>query len=1363
MADTRTFVLIGKFDDQITPKLKLINKEIAKLSDLFKNTNKNFSQFNTGAMDFSKSLSKVTSAAKDAKRALDDLGNVKSSMKGAAGAADSFSKSMQDVGRSSGAIKQMTEGMDSFGHSAKKAHEETRGLLQTILKAEAFSKIGEGFAEGLQEGAHKTVEILHKGVEFMSERFKEAIEDEGHEVAAQMQYYSQIKAKNLLPDTSKLTGVAKALQDIKNVNIGREQYEIGEANVQQFAKGKAVSQDSLTSVYRALSPYMVPDFLQRMGVNKNARADELAKALSTKKDPLTGKTFTDTMGPGMTALTTLAQTEGGGSSGGTKNVIRELQEYVESGLMKPQAMAWMNPLFKAQTKALTAKYEGQGMEATAARGRAMTEASITTVPMESLNIASQTVQAGIENLKQSILSPKTGIVSLNAPALRAIDPKTGKPYGYGFGVKAATGGAQLDENYNPILSTVKQGSAYAIHYAEITKSYGALIEGAKGNAAMLKIYKDEQAVSIAKLNQFYVAIHSPMDMITAELGPLLSKLAKLFSSANNVFIEPIMAMMDHLGSSLAQLGVTIDILSDDVKRGKRDLAGALGNLMANILKTITTMFGPDEVDKAQGAVGKAIKSFLDSFNKAGGAKFMKQIMDGLKSMVMKILFNNGNVLNGTTPIANFLITLFAALSAPSVILAIVSGITPLITESLVHMVGSVFEKATAKAVVSEVAETAAAPAMSQAQRYLNTGGFTKKPKLGSVEQGLTAPSETGEGIGALGKLGIAAAVTTVAIYALGGSAENTNRQLASVGKNISTSFSGILDTIGRTVGELTGHVDLASNKFGGLAHQVDLVRALLFPLTATFQLLDVGAAALVLAFQKTGAGLGHAYAFIERLIGHGRQADLADKKASDLDQTAKATEKSIREKMARNEVYNTSIRFGGEENYAKKIKQDIVSKYKKSQSQPLGSKERASSLADLNYLKNQYKYAMEAIGKQGDIDPKKLVSPSTVVKSPSPKGLVPQKQEETTKAVSAGASLTSKHILDSAAMTKLTTILEADKTINVTKTGTDRTITATKAGTDRTITATKAGAEKTATASVHAGQLMGSKIDNNSKVNSTGFRGMIAAIGNMGAQIQSAIASVSGGGVGGGGGLDLGGLSGGGQGGSGDFKKWDKNLMAATAAVDKKYGVPLGTTASIFMFESSGSTSVTNSIGATGLFQVMPGTAPELGTSTAAIRKMGGVQQTALFDKYLSQRGYKPGMGPTRMYSTVLAGNPYAVNSRDANSTSAAGAYPTQARYAAQARAAMGNLNQANALGPNMPMFFGSKSAARDWESKMAPSGAKVKTFTTNTAEMGGGPNINNSITIHQQPNQDPDHLASLVVQKMGEWVSEARSSTIFV
>jgi hypothetical protein len=86
------------------------------------------------------------------------------------------------------------------------------------------------------------------------------------------------------------------------------------------------------------------------------------------------------------------------------------------------------------------------------------------------------------------------------------------------------------------------------------------------------------------------------------------------------------------------------------------------------------------------------------------------------------------------------------------------------------------------------------------------------------------------------------------------------------------------------------------------------------------------------------------------------------------------------------------------------------------------------------------------------------------------------------------------------------------------------------------------------------------------------------------------------------------------------------------------------------------------------------------------------------------------------------------------------------------------------AYGPENPVGFGSLGAAQAWENSMVPGSVKVASITGNSSEgFGGGSTFNNTITIQQQPGQDPEQLAAIVVAKMGEWVSDARSSSIFV
>ena len=63
------------------------------------------------------------------------------------------------------------------------------------------------------------------------------------------------------------------------------------------------------------------------------------------------------------------------------------------------------------------------------------------------------------------------------------------------------------------------------------------------------------------------------------------------------------------------------------------------------------------------------------------------------------------------------------------------------------------------------------------------------------------------------------------------------------------------------------------------------------------------------------------------------------------------------------------------------------------------------------------------------------------------------------------------------------------------------------------------------------------------------------------------------------------------------------------------------------------------------------------------------------------------------------------------------------------------------------PRFFGTQSAARNFESMYAPPGAQIKSATWNTAEgqLGGGPTttINQNITIDGAG--DPRRLAEMV------------------
>ena len=78
------------------------------------------------------------------------------------------------------------------------------------------------------------------------------------------------------------------------------------------------------------------------------------------------------------------------------------------------------------------------------------------------------------------------------------------------------------------------------------------------------------------------------------------------------------------------------------------------------------------------------------------------------------------------------------------------------------------------------------------------------------------------------------------------------------------------------------------------------------------------------------------------------------------------------------------------------------------------------------------------------------------------------------------------------------------------------------------------------------------------------------------------------------------------------------------------------------------------------------------------------------------------------------------------------------------------HVHVAYAYGPGNGLSFSSASEANKWEKSKVGS-ATVKTFTTNSREMafGGGATINAPISIYQQPGQDPEELAAIVVARL--------------
>jgi len=86
--------------------------------------------------------------------------------------------------------------------------------------------------------------------------------------------------------------------------------------------------------------------------------------------------------------------------------------------------------------------------------------------------------------------------------------------------------------------------------------------------------------------------------------------------------------------------------------------------------------------------------------------------------------------------------------------------------------------------------------------------------------------------------------------------------------------------------------------------------------------------------------------------------------------------------------------------------------------------------------------------------------------------------------------------------------------------------------------------------------------------------------------------------------------------------KSDPEFVASVEKLAEKRGISTSEIYKIIQGESGFKPTAQNKSGATGLFQLMPASAKELGYSTSDIKKMSPSQQVDLYDKYLDRWSY---------------------------------------------------------------------------------------------------------------------------------------------
>jgi uncharacterized protein YukE len=648
MAENKTFTLIGKFDDQITKKLKDLNKEFQKLS-------KPLGKDNAAASlrDGFKAANSELKTLQDEMKTLNKL-KFKFDKSGIQAAREE----VQMLGKDLESVSKKGLPIDKSG---LKAAQEDAKILGKILEANALIKVGEGFANALTAGASSAVNILQQGIGFIGKRYSEAVQDQLGDVMARGSLFGSLNKEGMFKQG--LAGKeGQALKDASNdmylqtKNISRSM----DSAINEIIRTSTVSSQTIQVLSRQLGDNLLPVMLKEKGITdlsivsreklnevmggENGVGKKLAILYSQIGSVVTSPAYAPQAAMGVTQFL------------GSGTINRQLSIFEN------------NPILVSSLKEGLKKF-GNTVEG---RIKAASYGFSIAMPEAALEEAKNTIAGGMQSVNDTFLGP-SGILTLTADINKQGEKTLAMMTSSGARDKQI---AKYDRRNKEVLEALaKQGRKEA----EIQK----IEEQQKNNRVRF----------IKNLDDFYKSADSPIEVIATQFGPLLQSFANMMNSAGNLLIGPVNSIIGALARPLTELQDNFENLGSEISAGKKSLAEALGRGLAETFKALASYFNPEQAGKD---VGTGIQKFLSDFmkgfkgGKVDGERYMKIVLDTFKDIILKMLFNNGNALQGVTPLGDALGKVFLLLAAPAFISAVIAGVVPLAIMGFGNMLMGVF-------------------------------------------------------------------------------------------------------------------------------------------------------------------------------------------------------------------------------------------------------------------------------------------------------------------------------------------------------------------------------------------------------------------------------------------------------------------------------------------------------------------------------------------------------------------------------------------------------------------------------------------------------------------------------------------------
>jgi hypothetical protein len=680
MAENRTFTLVGKFDDQITKKLKGINDALSSLGKTVKkDLTGGFKDLNKEVRFLSKELNNIGKNSGSKKGA----GRITDSLKAATAQAEVLGKTItgameagaESAGVMKNSIQAATAEAEVLGKTLKNAMEAGAGegsalkggiqsaqeeakILGSILKANSLIKVGEGVGQGLQAGVQNTMGLVQKGVGFVGDRFGEAVKDQLGDVMARGGLSGSLTKEGMFKGA--LEGKSgQQLTDATNQmyrqtkNISRSM----DGAINEVIRTSTVSSEVIQTFSRQLGDNLLPSLLKERGITdlSNISREKLNDIMGGEKG--VGK-----------ELATLYSQMGSIISNPSyaPSAAKGVTQFLGSGSIDTQLDFFQqNPVFANALKEYSA-----GATTTGQRIKALAKALKVAMPEAALEESKNTIAGGMQSVHDTLLGP-SGILGLTAD----IDKQGQKT----LKIMQDSGTEKM------MVETNKRRNREKIDTLRKEGKSEKLI--AQIRAKQIK----EEEKYVQDLEDFYATADSPIEVLGTQIGPLFQSIANMLNEIGNVFIGPVNALVETMGPVIAKMIDNFDNIGSNLRAGGSP-GEALGRALAELLKGIATMFDPSGLkDKANNAIDKFFEDFAKGFQQVSGGKdYMKTIMDGIMSIVMRVLFKKGDVAQGPTGIGKLIMGVFAAMASGPVILAVVTGATPLIIEGFLGLLTGIF-------------------------------------------------------------------------------------------------------------------------------------------------------------------------------------------------------------------------------------------------------------------------------------------------------------------------------------------------------------------------------------------------------------------------------------------------------------------------------------------------------------------------------------------------------------------------------------------------------------------------------------------------------------------------------------------------